>query len=257
MSRVSLLITCTADVLYPVTARACVNVLEALGVEVDFPHLQTCCGQPWFNTGHREAAGRLALHFLDVFDKADAVVALSSSCADMVRNHYAELFPESPALRDRLSALGKRTYEFCEYLHRVLKLGSLPRHPRAERTTYHSSCRTLRGIGLHGVAEGYLVQMLGEAFVPLPESDTCCGFGGSFSVRLPEISGRLMADKLRCIASTGASQVASLDLSCLTHLAGGAGRLNLGNLRFRHLAELMAESLLGENAGTGRRIDGP
>ncbi|MFP5213082.1 MAG: (Fe-S)-binding protein, partial [Acidobacteriota bacterium] len=169
--RVSLFLTCTADVLYPSTARACVKVLETLGVEVDFPQMQTCCGQPWLNTGHPDAARRLALHFLDVFEKADVVVAISSSCVDTVRNHYAELFPESPGLQDRLRTLGERTYEFCEYLHRVLDLRSLPAHPQPGPITYHSSCRTLRGVGLSGVAEEYLRQMFGEGFAPLPESD--------------------------------------------------------------------------------------
>jgi L-lactate dehydrogenase complex protein LldE len=243
--RVSLLLTCVADALYPATARACVKVLETLGVEVDFPRLQTCCGQPWLNTGYREGARRLALHFLEIFEKSDAIVAISSSCADTVRNHYVELFPDSPALRDRLEALGQRTYEFCEYLHRVLELRKLPLYPRPGRTTYHSSCHTLRGIGLTGVAEGYLAQMFGDDFVPLPDNENCCGFGGSFSVKLPEISGRLMTDKLGNIATTGATQVVSLDLSCLTHLAGGAGRLGLEKLRFRHLAEPLAEALLG------------
>jgi len=239
--RISLLLTCTADLLYPASARACVEVLEALGVEVNFPRLQTCCGQPWLNTGHQEGARRLALHFLEVFERADAVVALSSSCADTVRNHYAELFPGSPALRERLEALGHRTYEFCEFLHRVLGVSKIPAHPRSARTTYHSSCRTLRGIGLHGVAEGYLAQMFGDDFVPLAESENCCGFGGSFSIKLPEVSGRLLADKLINIEATGASQVATLDLSCLTHLAAGAERLGLGRIRFLHLGQLMAE----------------
>lgn len=240
--RVSLFLTCTADVLYPASARACVRVLEALGVHVDFPEMQTCCGQPWLNTGHPEAARRLALHFLDVFGDADSVVALSSSCVDMVRNRCGELFAEAPALRHRFHLLGERTYEFCEYLHRFLDLRTIPTHPRSCRTTYHSSCRTLRGIGLHGVAEGYLVQMFGDNFVPLPRSEICCGFGGSFSVKLPEISGRLLADKLENVAATGARQVASLDLSCLTHLAGGARRLGLGSMRFAHLGEFMAEA---------------
>jgi len=239
--RISLLLTCTADLLYPASARACVEVLEALGVEVNFPRLQTCCGQPWINTGHQEGARQLALHFLDVFERADAVVALSSSCADTVRNHYAELFPDSPALRERLEAMGHRTYEFCEFLHGVLGLNNIPAHPRSARTTYHSSCRTLRGIGLNGIAEGYLGQMFGDDFVPLAENETCCGFGGSFSIKLPEISGQLLADKLRNITATGASQVATLDLSCLTHLAAGAERLGRGRIRFLHLGQLMAE----------------
>jgi L-lactate dehydrogenase complex protein LldE len=245
MHHVSLFITCTADTLYPSTARAAVQVLESLGVHVHFPSLQTCCGQPWLNSGYPEGARRLARHFLDVFENAEAIVVLSSSCGDTVRNHYAELFTESPAVRERMEAMGRRTFEFCEYLHKVLGLETLPEHPRSRRTTYHSSCRTLRGIGLQGVAERYLVQMFGDDFVTLPASESCCGFGGSFSVKLPEISGRLMADKLHNVVSTGATQVASLDLSCLTHLSSGADRLNLGGLRFVHLAELMAEALEG------------
>ncbi len=241
--QVSLLLTCTADLLYPASGRACVEVLEALGVEVNFPQLQTCCGQPWLNTGHREGARRLALHFLEVFEQAETVVALSSSCADTVRNHYAELFPGSPALRERLEALGNRTYEFCEFLHKVLGVKEIAVHPRSARTTYHSSCRTLRGVGLHGVAEGYLAQMFGGDFVPLAENETCCGFGGSFSIKLPEISGRLLAGKLKNIEATGACQVATLDLSCLTHLAAGARRAGLGTIRFLHVAELMAEAM--------------
>lgn len=241
--RVSLLLTCTADLLYPASARACVHVLEALGVEVDFPRIQTCCGQPWLNTGHPDAGRRLALHCLEVFENSESVVAISSSCADTVRNRYTELFPDSPGLLRRFEALGQKTFEFCEYLHKVLKLKELPTHSRPARTTYHSSCRTLRGIGLNGVAEKYLTQMLGEKFVPLPENETCCGFGGSFSVKLPEISGRLLADKLGNIATTGAHQVVSLDLSCLAHLRTGAGRLGLKRIRFMHFAELAAEAL--------------
>ncbi len=239
--KASLLLTCTADLLYPASARACVNVLESFGVEVRFPRLQTCCGQPWLNTGRLEGTRRLALHFLDVFEEAETVVAISSSCADTVKNHYAELFPDSPSLTARFEALAQRTYEFCEFLHRVLHIRQLPVHPAPVRTTYHSSCRTLRGIGLRGVAETYLMQMLGSDFVSLPEHETCCGFGGSFSVKLPEVSGRLLEDKLKNIAATKAIQAASLDLSCLTHLSTGAERMGIEGIRFLHLGELMAE----------------
>lgn len=241
--KASLLLTCTADLLYPASARACVNVLEAFGVEVKFPRLQTCCGQPFINTGRTEGARRLALHFLEVFEDAEKIVAISSSCADTVRNRYAELFADSPLLRDRFEQVCGRTFEFCEFLDRVLGIEKVPPHPRPERTTYHSSCRTLRGIGLRGVAEKYLGQMFGADFVKLAENETCCGFGGSFSVKLPEVSGRLLADKLKNISATRASQVCSLDLSCLTHLATGAKRLGLDQIRFSHLGQLLAEAL--------------
>ena len=241
LARVSLFLTCAADLLYPSAARACVQVLEGLGVAVDFPQEQTCCGQPWLNTGHGNEARRLAGRLLNCFENAPAVVAPSASCVDTIRNGLPQFFAHEPALAARLAALGERTYEFCEFLHRVLRVERLPRLREQPRTTYHSSCRTLRGLRLQGVAETYLTEVLGDAFVPLPEADSCCGFGGSFSVKLPEISGRLLSDKLRNIASTGAAVVASLDLSCLTHLSGGARRQGLP-LRFVHVARILAEA---------------
>ncbi len=164
---------------------------------------------------------------------------------DTVRNRYGPLFPGEPGLQDRFRELAANTFEFCEYLHGVLNIPALPPHPAPTRTTYHSSCRTLRGIGLTGVAESYLQQMLGENFVALSDADTCCGFGGSFSVKFPEVSGKMMADKLGNIVLAGASTVAALDMSCLTHLAAGAKRQKIGRLRFVHLAELMLEAREG------------
>jgi L-lactate dehydrogenase complex protein LldE len=242
-SRVSFFLTCSADLLYPSAARACIRVLEALGYAVDFPQRQTCCGQSFINTGKLEEAQKTARHFLDVFETAEMVVGPSSSCIDTVRNRYAGLFEGDPELQCRFAALSARSYEFCEFLYQVAGLKEWPRSSRAGRTTYHSSCRTLRGIGLRGVAETYLTQMLGHDFIPLPDSDVCCGFGGSFSVRLPELSGQLLADKLAAIQATGSRTVTALDLSCLTHLAGGAKKLGYVDLQFVHLAELLAATL--------------
>lgn len=244
--RAFLFLTCSADALYPGVGRAAVRVLENYGVDVDFPAEQTCCGQPWLNTGGTKSARTMALNFLKVFERAEAIVAPSSSCVDTVRNRYLPLFPEEPQLQSRFRELTSKTYELCEYLHRILNIPTLPPHPAPTRTTYHASCRTLRGIGLRGVAENYLQQMLGDNFVPLPDADVCCGFGGSFSVKFPEVSGQMMADKLGNIVLTGASTVAALDMSCLTHLAAGAKRQNPGRLRFVHLAELMLEALEGK-----------
>jgi len=247
--RVALFLTCSADILYPSAARAAVRVLESLGTSVTFPEAQTCCGQAWVNAGQEAEARAAALHFLRVFEEAPAVVAPSASCVDTVRTRYPVLFGEDPALRTRFEALGTRTFEVCEYLHRELALTDVPRLPEPTRTTYHSSCRTLRGLGLRGVAEAWLGRMLGDAFRPLPEAqrEVCCGFGGTFSVKLPEISGRLLADKLAAVAATGADLVTSLDLGCLTHLSGGARRQGLP-LRFAHVVELLAEALGGGQA---------
>ena len=244
--RASLFLTCSADSLYPSVGRASVRLLESYGVAVDFPEEQTCCGQPWLNTGDTKSARTMALNFLKVFERSEAIVAPSSSCVDTVRNRYLSLFKGEPRLQDRFRELASKTYEICEYMHCILDIPKLPPHPEPTRATYHSSCRTLRGIGLRGVAENYLKQMLGDHFVPLPDADTCCGFGGSFSVKFPEVSGKMMEDKLVNIVLTGASIVAALDMSCLTHLSAGARKLNHGRLRFVHLAKLMVEALEGK-----------
>lgn len=241
--RVAFFLTCTADLLYPSAARACIRVLESLGYAVDFPQRQTCCGQSLINTGNIEAAKGPARNFLNVFEGAEVVVGPSSSCIDTVRNRYASLFEEDPKLQRRFAALSAKTYEFCEFLYRVAGLKQLPRAAHAAKTTYHSSCRTLRGIGLRGVAESYLGQMLGENFIELTDSESCCGFGGSFSIKLPELSGQLLANKLATISATGAKTITALDLSCLTHLSAGAKKLGYPDLRFVHLAEIMATTL--------------
>lgn len=239
----SVFLTCAVDVLYPSAGRAAVRVLEALGGRVAFPEAQTCCGQPWINSGDPSAGRRLALGFLRTFEAAEAVVCLSSSCAETVRSQYPKLFEEEPALEPRFAALSEKTFELCEYVYKVLGVRELPLHPAPSPTTYHGSCRTLRGIGLRSEPQEYLRQMLGSAFVPLEDLESCCGFGGTFSVKLPEISARLMANKLRAIEATGARVVSALDLSCLTHLSAGARRAGKDDLRFVHVAELMAEAL--------------
>lgn len=242
-NRVSLFLTCSAEALYPNVGRACVTVLEAAGFFVEFRQDQTCCGQKWINTNEPRQAMRLAKHFLHVFETAEVIVAPSSSCVDTVRNQYPLLFADNPKLHERFVALGKKTFEFCEFLD-VAGIRELPAHPKPRTTTYHSTCSTLRGIGLRGVAEEYLVQLLGDKFIELPESENCCGFGGTFSVKLPEISGQLLKDKLDNIRSTGAEIVTTLDLSCMTHLSAGAKKQGIA-LRFAHLAELIAEALEG------------
>ncbi|MDW7710668.1 MAG: (Fe-S)-binding protein [Deferrisomatales bacterium] len=242
--RASLFLTCSADLLYPEAGRAAVRALEAFGVAVDFPSGQTCCGQAWANAGQPEAAKGPALHFLDIFAESHAVVAPSASCVDTIRNTFPVLFEDDPGLAARFRDLGGRTFEVCEYLHRVVGVTQLPRLPRPPAVTYHSSCRTLRGLGFRDVPEAWLRCLAGEAFRPLPphQAQACCGFGGTFSVKLPEISGRLMEEKLRALVSTGAERVTSLDLGCLTHLAGGAARRGLA-LGFAHVVELVAEAL--------------
>ncbi len=242
-TNVSLFLTCSAEALYPSAGRAVVSVLEAAGFRVDFPAEQTCCGQKWVNCNEVSEAKRVALHFLKVFESSAAIVAPSSSCVSTVRNNYPQLFADNPQLHARFVALAAKTFEFCEFLNKA-GVRELPAHPRQMRVTYHSSCQTLRGIGLRGVAEEYLTQLFGTNYIDLPEKDTCCGFGGTFSVKLPEISGQLLEDKLDNIFSTEAEVLTSLDLSCLTHISGGAKKRGKA-LRCVHLSELIAEALEG------------
>lgn len=246
MSRkVSIFITCSADLLYPNVPIAAVSVLEALGVEVDFNSDQTCCGQPFLNSGDIAGARAQALHFARTFNKAQAVVSCSASCVDTVRNRYPALFPEESAEAGLIRQIVPRVFEFTEYVNGVLGLKDIPALAEQAKTTYHSSCRTLRGIGLKGVVEEYLSQMIGQSFVPLPEAETCCGFGGSFSVKLPEISAAMMRAKLAAIRSTGARRVVTLDLGCATHLSCGAEAGGQDGLEFIHLAEMLADALKG------------
>lgn len=242
---ISLFLTCSADLLYPNVAIAAVRTLEALGMEVEFRLEQTCCGQPFLNTGDVRGAARQALHFADVFASAETVVAVSASCVDTIRNRYPPLFAEGSPERARVAEASRKAFEFTEFISPLIEPERLPMLKDPRRTTYHSSCRTLRGLSMRGTAEKYLAAMLGENFVPLPEAETCCGFGGTFSVKLPEISARLMRDKLAAIETTGAKRVVSLDLGCVTHLSAGAAKGGPAGLEFVHLAELMADALAG------------
>lgn len=249
--KISLFITCSADLLYPNVPIAAVRVLEALGVEIDFRKEQTCCGQPFLNTGDLTGARRQALHFAETFADAQTVVAVSASCVDTIRNRYPALFPEGGREREAVLSASGKILEFTEFISTLLPPEKTPQLTDGIRTTYHSSCRTLRGLGLRGTVERYLTAMLGENFLPLPDAETCCGFGGTFSVKLPEVSEKMMADKLAAIESTRAGRVVSLDLGCVTHLSTGAGKNGPAGLNFVHLAELLAEALRAD-ANHGR-----
>lgn len=241
----ALFITCSADLLYPEAARAAVNVLERLGVEVTFPEDQVCCGQPWLNIGDTDGATAMARRYLETFRDQKAVVAISASCVDTIRNRMPGLFAPGSEEERAIRGLSLRTWEFSEYLTKVLAFNSPPPLKTPRATTYHVSCRSLRGLGIRESVENLLGAMLGENYKPLPDAEVCCGFGGSFSVKLPEISARMMKDKLGAIKSVGAENVVSLDLACLTHLKSGAKKSGLAGLQFIHLAQLLEEALAG------------
>lgn len=236
-SRASLMVTCLGDALFPRVGLAVVRVLRNLGVAVDVPPGQTCCGQPAFNAGHREAARRAARPYLRSFAGSEYVVSLSGSCAAMVREEYPRLFAGC-AEEAEAARLAAHTFEFSEFLVDVLGVTDLPVLRRA-RATFHHSCHTRRL--LHVVEQPIrLLQMVEELeYVPLPGADRCCGFGGTFAVKMPEISTAMVDEKVDHIVETGADLLVGLDMSCLMNIEGRLRRRGLG-VEVRHLAEVLA-----------------
>jgi len=232
------MITCLGDALYPSVGVAAVKVLEALGVDVDFPKAQVCCGQAAFNSGYRTEARRAAKAYLRAFRDSEHVVSISGSCAAMVRHHYPSLFAGS-SHEDEAIALAARTYEFSEFLIDVLAVEQLPVEYRT-RATMHHSCHTLRQLGIREQPEALLGMVAGLDYVPLPRGEECCGFGGTFAVKMPAISASLVDDKTDHVLETRAEVLVGLDMSCLMNI-GGRLRRRGARTRVKHLAEVLAE----------------
>jgi len=234
-----LFITCLGEQFFPGVLKQMVGLLERLGVAVRFPAGQTCCGQPFFNSGYREQARALARKWLEVFDATDGyIVSPSGSCVDMVRHHYLTLFPEGTPERRRAEAAAARTFEFTEFLVRVLQVTDVgAAFPRA--VTYHASCHLLRGLGVREEPKTLLRQVRGLTLVPLATEETCCGFGGTFSVIYPEVSKSMMEAKVRSIIQSGAEVVVACDGGCLMNIAGGLRQAG-SEVRAMHLIEVLA-----------------
>jgi L-lactate dehydrogenase complex protein LldE len=236
--RVALFVTCMVDQVMPETGVAAVTLLEAAGCIVEFPVAQSCCGQPALSAGEPEAAARLARHFVDTFEACDAVVAPSGSCAAMVRHWYDRLV--APGDAARAQAVAAKTYELGEYLVDVL--GQTDLGARLDATvTVHDACHGLRNLGVKD-APRRLLAAAGATVVEMAEPETCCGFGGTFSVGHGEVSGPLADDKLGLAAATGARYVVSSDVACLAHLEGRRRRTGKGPEPV-HYARLLADGL--------------
>jgi L-lactate dehydrogenase complex protein LldE len=234
----SLMVTCLGDALFPRVGVAAVRVLEALGVIVDFPPTQTCCGQPAFNSGYRDDARLSARAYLRAFAGSEHVVSISGSCAAMVRDNYPVLFegrPEAAAAR----ALATRTFEFSQFLVDVLRVDDLPVR-RSTRATLHHSCHTRRMLGVVEQPERILGMIEGLEYVPLPRAQDCCGFGGTFALKMPVISTAMVDEKVDHILGTGADLVVGLDMSCLMNIEGRLRRRGAA-VEVRHLAEVLAQ----------------
>jgi L-lactate dehydrogenase complex protein LldE len=237
--KVQLFITCLGENFFSPTLKAMVALLERLGVQCEMPAGQTCCGQPFFNSGFRSRTIGPARHWLDVFGRTEGyIVAPSGSCAEFVRHRYPELFP--PGTPEHALALetGQRTFEFTEFLTKVLAVtdvgASFP-----HKVTYHASCHLLRVLGLRDEPKDLLRAVRGLELVPLPEEETCCGFGGIFSVIYPEVSREMMTAKVRNIQASGAEYVVVGEPGCLMNIAGGLQRIG-SPVRAVHLIDVLA-----------------
>ncbi|MBI4638316.1 MAG: (Fe-S)-binding protein [Candidatus Rokubacteria bacterium] len=233
----SLMITCLGDLFYPEVGERIVRLLQALGVVVDFPRGQTCCGLPLFNSGYRREAAAVARRTLPLFRDSEHVVVPSGSCAWMVKHEYPGLVRDG-AERRAAEALSRRTFELSQFLVTVLGKTDFETE-LGGRVTYHDSCHLLRGLHESASPRTILRKLRGAEFVELPGSDECCGFGGSFSVRLPEVSTSILEKKLASIDSTGATCVVACDAGCLMQMQGGLGRRG-SKVRAVHLAELLS-----------------
>ena len=237
--RVSLFITCLVDQLWPSVGASAVEVLRRAGCEVVFDERQTCCGQPAFNTGYRTEARRLAQRFIEIFEESgsDAVVSPSGSCTAMA-HHFHALFDQDAGWRRRAEALAERTHEFGSFLVNVLGVEDVGASFRG-RVTWHDACHGLRDLKVHGEPRKLLRNVRGLEFVELANADSCCGFGGTFSVKYPEISVAILDNKIEAIEKAGVRAVVSGDASCLMQIGG---RLTRGgsNVRAMHLAEVLA-----------------
>ena len=235
----AILVTCLVDLFYPEVGVAMVRLLRRHGVQVSVPAGQTCCGLPLFNSGYHREAARVARRTIPLFEGAEHVVVPSGSCAWMVKAEYPHLFPGNPAWTAAAERLAAKTHELSQYLVNVLGINDAGARPRASKVTYHDSCHLLRGLG-ESRAPRTLLANAGLEVVELPDAEECCGFGGSFAVRLPDVSGAILRRKLENVAATGADTVVACDAGCLMQMACGAARAGTP-VRVRHLAELLAE----------------
>jgi L-lactate dehydrogenase complex protein LldE len=236
--RVALFVTCLVDLFRPTVGFAAVKLLEDAGCTVEVPRRQTCCGQPAYNSGDRADAKAIALQVFDAFAGYDYVVAPSGSCAGMLRVHYPELFADDPGNLPRAQELAGRSWELISFLVDVCGMQAVAAHWQ-RRVTYHDACSGLRELGVKLQPRQLLASVSGLSMQELPGAEVCCGFGGTFCVKYPEISDKMVTDKAADIAGTCAEAVLSGDMGCLLNIAGKLYRQGR-QLEVRHVAEVLA-----------------
>ena len=237
--RVALFVTCLVDLFRPSVGFAAVKLLEEAGCTVEVPPLQVCCGQPAYNSGDRATTRAIAAQVIDIFEGYDAVVAPSGSCGGMLSHHYPGLFDDDPAMKARAEELAARSHELLSFLVDVLGVTSVPaRYDGA--VTYHDSCSGLRELGVKQQPRRLLESVRGLALREMNTPEVCCGFGGTFCVKYPDISNAMVGEKSADIAASGAGTLLAGDLGCLMNMAGKLQRQG-SNVKVRHVAEVLAD----------------
>lgn len=234
MVRVSLFVTCMIDQVFPNVGMSMAEVLERSGCDVEFREAQTCCGQPAFNSGYRNEAREVAEHFLKTFEGAEYIVVPSGSCCSMISHHFAELLPGDK----RVHEMEPRVFEFSQFMVDVLKVEDVGAKFEG-LVTYHDSCHALRELKIKSGPRRLLEHVRGLRMVEMEPAEECCGFGGTFSVKFPEISGGMVRTKIEAIERSGADTVVSIDSSCLMQIQGALSRKG-SKIRTMHLAEVLA-----------------
>ena len=242
--RVGLFVTCLVDLMRPSIGFAALKLLENAGYEVTVPATQTCCGQPGWNSGDRKSARALAEKLIAEFEQCRYVVVPSGSCAGMIRAHFPEVFANEPAMLAKARELVARTYELTEFLTKVAKRAPIFASFNGT-VTYHDSCSGLRELGVKSQPRQLLAKVAGLKLLEMEECETCCGFGGSFSIKYGEISSAMAEKKCANIESSGAQAVVLGDLGCMLNIEGRLRRRGDANTRVLHVAEVLAGSTEG------------
>jgi L-lactate dehydrogenase complex protein LldE len=246
--RVALFVTCLVDFYRPSIGFAAIRLLEKHGCVVEVPPLQVCCGQPAYNAGDRADAKKIAAQVIAAFDGYEHVVVPSGSCGGMISQHYPDLFADEPAMAPRAQHLAKRTHELVSFLTDILHVERVDAEWPGT-ATYHDGCSGLRELGIKEQPRNLLRSVRGLELVEMRDTETCCGFGGTFCVKYPAISDHMVGDKVQAAAATGAELLLAGDLGCLLNIAGKMKRQGLP-IEVRHVAEVLAgmtaEPAIGE-----------
>ncbi|MFW2340478.1 MAG: (Fe-S)-binding protein [Acidimicrobiia bacterium] len=241
MAKVQLFVTCLVDSFAPDVGEAVVDVLERHGCTVEFPFDQTCCGQPAFNVGYHDQAKAMAEHTIRLLDATEGTIVVpSGSCADMMINHSPELLAEDDALLAAAHRVAARVREFSSFLVDDLGITDARAACHGKSAVYHPSCHGFRNLGIRSQPESLLDAVAGLERLELPDAENCCGFGGLFSVEMPDVSAAMMSTKLTNVETSGANLLVGIDVSCLMHLEGGLRRRG-SEIEVKHLAQVLNE----------------